>query len=252
MQALKVFKSDQDLDTQPTGLTYSALYGTRVQDEEISFGVNDVYRVHAIYESFDDNDASAPYVVLTESVFFAAGTLIVGKTSGARGRVISFQNADLKLYYVALNEIPFIQGETINGFNGSGDAISGIIDDSANSIFAGSKVITDQFELEAGQRTNFYDVSKLTRLPSTVPPTRRLLVIFDYLSHATSGDYFSAESYSGITFKEIPNYKLDGSIKFIRDQIDFRPAVKELRNGSGTIDLLTMSTVLHLTSFQSI
>ena len=235
MQALKVFKSDQDLDTQPTGLTYSALYGTRVQDEEISFGVNDVYRVHAIYESFDDNDASAPYVVLTESVFFAAGTLIVGKTSGARGRVISFQNADLKLYYVALNEIPFIQGETINGFNGSGDAISGIIDDSANSIFAGSKVITDQFELEAGQRTNFYDVSKLTRLPSTVPPTRRLLVIFDYLSHATSGDYFSAESYSGITFKEIPNYKLDGSIKFIRDQIDFRPAVKELRNGSGTI-----------------
>ena len=50
-----------------------------------------------------------------------------------------------------------------------------------------------------------------------------------------SGDYFSAESYSGITFKEIPNYKLDGSIKFIRDQIDFRPAVKELRNGSGTI-----------------
>ena len=90
--------------------------------------------------------------------------MIVGKTSGARGRVISFQNADLKLYYVALNEIPFIQGETINGFNGSGDAISGIIDDSANSIFAGSKVITDQFELEAGQRTNFYDVSKLTRL----------------------------------------------------------------------------------------
>ena len=55
---------------------------------------------------------------------------------------------------------------------------------SANSIFAGSKVITDQFELEAGQRTNFYDVSKLIRLPSTVAPTRRLLVIFDYLSHA--------------------------------------------------------------------
>ena len=39
----------------------------------------------------------------------------------------------------------------------------------------GSKVITDQFTLEAGQRTNFYDVSKLTRLSSTVAPTRRLL-----------------------------------------------------------------------------
>tara|TARA_B100002019_G_scaffold104602_1_gene89984 strand:- start:3201 stop:10820 length:7620 start_codon:yes stop_codon:yes gene_type:complete len=235
MKSLKVFKTTEDVDTQPTGLTYSALYGTRVEDLDISFGVNDVYNVHAIYESFDDNDASSPYVVLTESVFFAASTLIVGKTSGARGRVISFSNSDLKLYYVALNEIPFITGETIDGENSAGDAITGIIDDGDSSIFAGSKVITDQFELEPGQRTNFYDVSKLVRLPSTVAPTRRLLVIFDFFIHEASGDYFSAESYSGIKYKEIPNYKLDGSIKYIRDQIDFRPAVKELRNGQGTV-----------------
>ncbi len=97
MQALKVYKTFEDLIEQPTGLTFSSLYGTRVQDEEISFGVNDVYKVHAVYESFDDNDASAPYVVLTESTFFAAGTLMVGKTSGARGQVISFSNADLTL-----------------------------------------------------------------------------------------------------------------------------------------------------------
>ena len=235
MQALKVFKTTEDVTIQPTGLTYSALYGTRVQDLDISFGVNDVYDVHAIYESYDDNDASSPYVVLTESVFFAASTLIIGKTSGARGRVISFSNADLKLYYVALNEIPFVTGETIDGENSSGDAIAGIIDDGEDSIFAGSKVITDQFELEAGQRMNFYDVSKLVRLPSTVAPTRRLLVIFDYFSHEASGDYFAAQSYSGVSYKEIPNYKVDGSIKYIRDQIDFRPAVKELRNGSGTV-----------------
>ena len=235
MQALKVFKTKEDVVDQPTGLSFSNLYGTRVEDEDISFGVNDVYKVHAVYESYDDNDASAPYVVLTESVFFGSGTLIVGKTSGARGRVISFQNSDLKLYYVALNEIPFIQGETINGFNASNEAITGIIDDATSSVFLGSKVITDQFTLEAGQRTNFYDVSKLTRLSSSVAPTRRLLIIFDYLIHASSGDYFSSESYTGISYKEIPQYKLDGSIKFIRDQIDFRPGVKELRNGSGTI-----------------
>ncbi len=235
MQALKVFKTDQDVDTQPTGLLYSSLYGTRVEDQDISFGLNDVYKIHAIYESYDDNDASSPYLVLTESVFFAASTLIIGKTSGARGRVISFSNSDLKLYYVALNEIPFITGETVDGFNTAGDAITGIVDDGDDSIFLGSKVITDQFALEPGQRTNCYDVSRLIRLPSTVAPTRRLLVIFDYFIHNASGDYFSAESYSGITYKEIPNYKLDGSIKFIRDQIDFRPGVKELRNGSGTI-----------------
>ena len=235
MRSLKVFKTETDVDTQPTGLIHSTLYGTRVEDLDISFGVNDVYNVHAIYESFDDNDASSPYVILTESVFFAASTLIVGKTSGARGRVISFSNADLKLYYVGLNEIPFITGETITGENSAGDTITGIIDDGEESIFAGSKVITDQFELEPGQRTNFYDTSKLIRLPSTVAPTRRLLVIFDFFTHEASGDYFSAESYSGIGYKDIPAYKLDGSIKYIRDQIDFRPAVKELRNGTGTV-----------------
>ena len=235
MQALKVFKTNQKLDTQPTGLEYSSLFGTRCQDEAISFGINDVYNIHAIYESYDNNDASSPFVVLTESVFFSAGTLIEGKTSGARGRVISFENSALKLYFVALNEKPFIIGETINGFDAAGGALAGIVDDSAGSIFLGSKVITDQFTLEAGQRTNYYDSSRLTRLPSTIAPSRRLLIIFDYLSHESSGDYFSNESYTGITYKEIPNYKLDGSIKYIRDQIDFRPGVKELRNGQGTM-----------------
>ena len=235
MRALKVFKTSEDLDVQQTGLTFSNLYGTRVQDTEISFGINDVYKIHAVYESFDNDDASSPYLTLTESTFFSTGTLITGKTSGARGRVISFQNTNLRLYYVDLNGIPFIPGETINGFDNSSAAITGIVDDGENSIFTGSKVITDQFTLEAGQRTNFYDVSRLTRNPSTVSPTRKLLVIFDYFIHEASGDYFAAESYNGVSYGEIPNYKLDGSIQTIRDQIDFRPAIKELRNGSGTI-----------------
>ena len=235
MKAMKVFKTTDSVDVQQTGLTYSSLFGTRVQDEQISFGINDVYKIHAVYESLDNNDASAPYIVLTESTFFATGSLIVGKTSGARGRVISFSNTNLRLYYVNLNDVSFISGETVTGFDADVAAISGIIDDVDDAVFAGSKVITDQFTLEFGQRTNFYDCSRLIRESGTVPPTRRLLVIFDYFVHEASGDYFSAESYSGILYKEIPNIKLDGSLKKIRDQADFRPAIQELRNGSGTI-----------------
>ena len=41
---------------------------------------------------------------------------------------------------------------------------------------------------------------------TTLAPTRRLLVIFDFFTHEASGDYFSAESYSGINYKEIPKY----------------------------------------------
>ena len=237
MRSLKVIKTLRNTDNTALQqrLQYSTLFGTRVEDRQISFGLNDVYKIHAIYESLDDNDASPPYVTLTESTFFATGTLIVGKTSGARGRVISFTNTNLRLYYVSLNDIGFVAGETIEGLNASDEDITGIIDDADGSIFAGSKVITENYELNAGQRTNFYDCSKLQRLPGTTDPSRRLLVIFDYFIHEASGDYFAAESYSGILFKEIPNYKLDGSIKFIRDQIDFRPGVKELVSGSGGI-----------------
>ena len=235
MRALKVFKTDIDVDVQQTGLSYSGLYGTRVQDKEISFGLNDVYHVHAIYESYDNDDAEPPFITLTESVFFGTGTLVTGKTSGARARVISFQNTTQKLFFVNLNDINFINGEKIEGFDANDDPIDAIIDDDEDSISLGSKVITDQFTLDAGQRTNYYDVSRLVREPGLVSPSRRLLVIFDYFIHEASGDYFSAESYTGIEYKDIPNYKLDGSIKYIRDQIDFRPGTKELRNGSGTI-----------------
>ena len=75
----------------------------------------------------------------------------------------------------------------------------------------------------------------MTRLPQFTPPIRKILVIFDYFVHESSGDYFSNQSYTGITFKEIPKYKLDGSINFLRDQLDFRPGVGELASGSGLI-----------------
>ena len=76
---------------------------------------------------------------------------------------------------------------------------------------------------------------------------RKLLVIFDYFIHESSGDYFAAQSYTGGTFKEIPNYKLDGSINFLRDQLDFRPAVGELASGNGTIGAHSLLTVHLLT-----
>ena len=235
MRAMKVIRTRNQQDQQRYGLAYGNLYGTRIEDEEISFALNDVYKIHAVYESENDNDAEAPYLVLTESTFFDNGSVIVGKTSGARGRVIQFINSTLRLYYVALNEIPFAAGETIEGVDDDNVALSAIVDDADGSVSLGSKVITTQFDLDAGQKAHYYDVSKMTRNPQFTPPIRKLLVIFDYFIHESSGDYFSNQSYTGITFKEIPKYKLDGSINFLRDQVDFRPGVGELASGSGTV-----------------
>ena len=235
MRAMKVTRTRVNNDQTKYGLAYGNLYGTRIEDEEISFALNDVYKIHAVYESENDSDAQSPYMVLSESTFFDNGTVVVGKTSGARGRVIQFVNSTLRLYFVALNEIPFIPGETIDGVDDDSNPLQAIVDDSEGSVSKGSKVITTQFELESGQKAHFYDVCKLTRLPGFSPPIRKILVVFDYFLHESSGDYFSSQSYTGILYKEIPKYKLDGSINYLRDQIDFRPGIGELASGSGTI-----------------
>ena len=152
MRALKVTRTRNNNDQTKYGLAYGNLYGTRIEDEEISFALNDVYKIHAVYESEDDNDAESPYMVLSESTFFDNGSVVVGKTSGARGRVIQFVNATLRLYFVALNEIPFIPGETIDGVDDDGVPLQAIVDDSEGSVSKGSKVITTQFELELVRR----------------------------------------------------------------------------------------------------
>lgn len=235
MRAMKVVRTQNNVDVAKYGLAYGNLYGTRIEDEEISFGLNDVYQINAIYESEDDNDASPPYVVLQSATFFDPGSVVIGKTSGARARVIQFINSSLKLYLVALNEIPFQAGETLDGVDDDNIPLIAIIDDAEGSIFKGSKVITSQYILDSGQKAQFLDVSKLIREPGYTPPIRKLMVIFDYFLHESSGDYFSAQSYTGISYKDIPKVKLDGSINWVRDQVDFRPAVGELASGSGLI-----------------
>ena len=64
MFVIKVNKTIENLDKQNYGLVYSNLYGTRVQDRDLSLGLVDSYRLHAVYESLDDNDPVIPSVTL--------------------------------------------------------------------------------------------------------------------------------------------------------------------------------------------
>ena len=67
-------------------LTNSNLYGTRIQDTDISLGLADAYKVHAIYESDNDDDPVIPSITLVEPTFFDTGTTVTGVTSGAKER----------------------------------------------------------------------------------------------------------------------------------------------------------------------
>ena len=89
--------------------------------------------------------------------------------------------------------------------------------------------ITTRFELDNGQRDNFYDIGRIKLKDGELTPTGRLLVDFDYFSHG-SGDYFDVDSYSGVVdYADIPEYKSDttGQSFQLRDCLDFRPRVDD-------------------------
>jgi hypothetical protein len=220
-------------DAAKYGLSYSNLYGTRIQDYEISLGIPDVYKLHAVYESTDDAVPRVPSCILVESTFFATGSIINGTVSGARARVVDFNSSTLKLSYIPLNNTSFNLGETITGVNLNGENISALLSDADGSIDAGSKNITSYYELDPNQNGFFYNISKIRRFSNAPAPVRQLLVVFDYFSHESSGDYFSAQSYVGLDYADIPEF----NDKKLRDVLDFRPAVKPLRDvgGAGTI-----------------
>ena len=54
-----------------------------------------------------------------------------------------------------------------------------------SSVSLGSDVITSRYELDTGQRDNYYDIARIVRKPGRATPTGRLLVIYDYFEHGT-------------------------------------------------------------------
>lgn len=205
------------------GLTFSQVYGTRIQDEEISLNVPDVVRVLAIYESYDSSEARFPVLQLTSfsgttntNLDFTVGEQVVGSTSGSVGIVIARKDND-KIEYINLNTISFQLGETITGKE-SGSTAS-VID-----VIAGSKNITQNYLFDNGQRFSHYDYSRIVRKKDTPAPKGKLKILFqNYTIDSTdTGEIITVNSYS----KE--NYKSDvvkaGNSR-LTNFIDIRPRV---------------------------
>ena len=230
MFVMKVNKTISNKDKLNYGLTYSNLYGTRIEDRELSLGLMDGYKIHAIYESLDQNDPIVPSITLVEPTFFATGTVVTGKTSKARAMVVDFNTSTLKLTIIYLDG-NFVSGETVEGTDSNNLAISGIINDAVGSIIEGSKVITDRYVLENGQTDFFYGPSKLVRRKGFATPIRKLKIVLDYYSHSATGDYFGGQSYLNTDYKDVTIY----GEKFLADYLDFRPGCKNLYTGTGSV-----------------
>lgn len=234
MNVMKLERTNIIGDITKFGLSYGSIYGTRIEDEEISLGCSDVYKLHAVYESTNDSLPIIPKILMQDAAFFKKGTLIQGKTSGAKGMVVNFSGVTLYCDFVYKNNSRFIPGETVIGTNTNDQIVEALIDDNDGSVNNGSKDITDNFYLDANQNGYFYDISKLIRKPNASAPLRKIMIIFDRFTHESSGDYFNGSSYVGVDYEEIPSLGSGREIKQLRDVLDFRPSVTPVLSGSGS------------------
>ena len=218
------------------GLTTSTVYGTRVQDKELSLDVPEVTRVLAVLESNDNNAPDLPLIGVTnQSDTFTnnviAGEQFIGGTSGAIARVVVPQATQLSFVYE--NENTFEIGENISL------KTSGIFA-TITGITPGDRNILKNYDLDNGQRMEFADFSRLMRKVDSEKPTRKLRIIFDHLvNNETSGNVETVNSYNTLDYsKDIP-YVFDS---WASDYLDFRPRVAPFnRSGSSASPFVNAS-----------
>jgi len=227
----KYKKSGTDSDaTISDGLTYSSVYGIRVQDDAICLGYPDVSKIIKIYESLDSDFPELDQLTFSSLVNVAnnaiIGEKIIGSVSGAACRVIrkptSLPN---NLEVVYLNAERFTTGEVVT-FEES-EIITPI-----DTIIDGEyKDITNRYILDQGQNNQYYDYSKLIRKSGEVEPSKKVTVIFDHYTVPTNdnGQVFTALSYSKNQYQKlIPRIGKENVLA--SNTLDFRPRVSAITN----------------------
>ena len=205
------------------GLTYSQVYGVRVQDDQICLNVPDAIRVLAVYESASTSDPALPQIQLTSftgptnnNQDFSIGEQILGKDSGAIAVVVNRISVD-KLEYVYLNASQFIEGEIIVGKESTTQA-------TITTRILGDKNITQNFIFDDGQRESFYDYSRIIRKRGFEEPKGKLRIIFQNytIDQSDTGEFITANSYPSDGFKnDVPLFENNR----VSDYIDIRPRV---------------------------
>jgi len=224
-------------DSINDGLTYNPYYGLRVQDDEISLDVPDVSEVIAVYESTNTSDPVLDKIEFSSisNVDSNAiiGEKIIGSDSGAVARVVLNSSSTPSvpvnnIGIVYLNDETFSLEEDVT-FSDS-NIVSNI-----KKITAGSyKNITDIFSLDKGQKSQYYDYSRIIRNNRSVPE-RKLLIVYDYYKVPSSdnGDVFTVLSYDSDRFSDdVPTIGTQNDRA--SDVLDFRPRVQNFDVSTAT------------------
>jgi hypothetical protein len=202
------------------GLTYSQIYGLRVQDKAISLGVGDVKRVLSVIESSDENDPELPKLQITElnaNILNAIpGESIQGQSSQTLATFVSTNGSNV-VEFVYNNENFFIEGETILFLESRVSA-------KVVNITVGDRDIVKDFSLVDGNTSEVIDYSYLLRNPTVSAPSRKLKVIFQnyIIDPNDDGDIVTINSFDADRY----DYDIiDSRGVFAGDIIDLRPRV---------------------------
>jgi len=212
------------------GLTYSFVYGTRIQDREISLNISDVTKVLGIYESSTTSDPILPSITFVPASLTGPnkvatdvliGENVIGSDSDSVAIVVSKSTSSIEIVY--LNQSQFTPGEIIS-FKDSG--ITGI----CNVVSAGDKNISSNYKLDNGQRLNFYDFSRIEKITETFNPTKKIKIVFQNYVVETSdvGDAYTVDSYPVEEYSDL--YQISGTR--LSDAIDIRPRVSSYNTSS--------------------
>ena len=221
-QKLEVLKTAVGINTALTGMDQADGYGLRVEDREISLNVPDVVKIVGVFESINTNlpvlDKLTFPSGLSLDTAAILGEKIVGDSSDAVAQITSLVSAT-EVEIVYLTPTKFTIGEIVNFSESS-------ISTTLQLITVGSYLnITNRFELDKGQREQFYDYSRIVRRVNFAPPTRKVLIVFDKyeVPSSDSGDFYTVASYDEERFSnDIPI--LANGLR-ATDTIDFRPRV---------------------------
>lgn len=89
--------------------------------------------------------------------------------------------------------------------------------------------VTSKYRLERNAHPDFYGISFISPNAGETLPSTNLIIDFQYFVHGTSGDYFSADSYT-VPYEDIPMELVDGVYTRASDFFDFRPRKPDNNN----------------------
>lgn len=222
-EKLTVNKTVSGISTTISGLTTSSSYGLRIEDKDISLNLPDVVNVIAVYESLTTSAPTLDKLTFVSGLNLDTASIlgekIIGATSGSIAQLVT-RSSSTEVEIVYLNSKKFITGEPVT-FEESK------ITSNIQVITKGSYLdITSNYDLDKGQKDQYYDYSKIVRQTDADPPTKQLLVIFNYYEIPSSdvGDIITVNSYSYDRFtSDIPS--LPNGLRS-SDTLDFRPRVQ--------------------------